>query len=234
MVIRLEKVVPVGRTLDEYIKIFNLTDEDLKKSILGIGDGPASFNAEGSRLGYRITSVDPIYELSTDQIRQRFEAVVGGIIEQVRNTPADWVWTYHKSPEDLRNNRERALSLFCDDYDQGKQEGRYQLGELPRLRYLDHQYELGLCSHLLFLYSDHLDEEFHVESILEVLRVCREVRIFPLLTLMLDPSPHLQKVLERLTKEGYLWTIQGSLYELQRGGNQFLKITQDPDLSRNP
>jgi hypothetical protein len=226
MAIRLEEVVPVGRTLDEYIKIFNLTDADLKKSILGIGDGPASFNAEGSRLGYRITSVDPIYEFNADQIRQRFDKVIDDIIEQVRNTPTDWVWAYHTSPEDLRKNRERALTLFCEDYDQGKQDGRYELGELPHLIYEDNQYELGLCSHLLFLYSDHLDEQFHIESILEGLRVCQEVRIFPLLTLMLDPSPHLQKVLERLTQEGYSWKIQQSGYELQRGGNQFLKITR--------
>lgn len=37
-VMRLEKVVPFGRSLDEYIKMFNLSELDFKKRILGVGD----------------------------------------------------------------------------------------------------------------------------------------------------------------------------------------------------
>jgi len=43
MVMRLEKVVPFGRSFDEYIKMFNLSESNFKMRILGIGDGPASF-----------------------------------------------------------------------------------------------------------------------------------------------------------------------------------------------
>jgi hypothetical protein len=56
MVMQLERVVPFGRSLDEYIKIFDLTTQDLGKTILSAGDGPASFNAEGTKLGYHIKS----------------------------------------------------------------------------------------------------------------------------------------------------------------------------------
>ena len=48
MAMKLEKVVPFGRSLDEYIKMFKLTVADLGKRILGVGDGPASFNAEAT------------------------------------------------------------------------------------------------------------------------------------------------------------------------------------------
>ena len=51
MVMKLEKVVPFGRSLDEYKNMFTLSDSDLEKTIVGIGDGPASFNAELSALG---------------------------------------------------------------------------------------------------------------------------------------------------------------------------------------
>ncbi|ENO8571916.1 SAM-dependent methyltransferase, partial [Vibrio parahaemolyticus] len=43
---KLEDVVPWGRTLKEYELMFNILEEDKEKRILGCGDGPASFNAE--------------------------------------------------------------------------------------------------------------------------------------------------------------------------------------------
>ena len=226
MGMKLEQVVPFGRSLDEYIKMFNLTSHDLQKSILSVGDGPASFNAEGTKAGYRIKSVDPLYTFTAEQISRRFYEVVDNIIEQVKSTPDDWVWTYHGSPDELRKNREQATALFCEDYQQGKATGRYEIGELPNLEYRDHEYELGLCSHFLFLYSEHFTENFHVNAIFEMLRVCQEVRIFPLLTLMLKLSQHLKPVIEKLVASGYRCEIQRVSYGLQRGGNQMLKITK--------
>ena len=41
-----------------------LTEEDMRKRIAGFGDGPASFNAEATKLGYDVTSLDPIYNFS--------------------------------------------------------------------------------------------------------------------------------------------------------------------------
>ncbi len=43
---KLENVVPWGRSLAEYQAMFALSEEELQKRILGCGDGPASFNAE--------------------------------------------------------------------------------------------------------------------------------------------------------------------------------------------
>ncbi len=53
-------------------------------------------------------------------------------IEQVKATPDDWVWTYHRSPEHLRHNRINVLGRFIADYEAGKKAGRYVVGE-PRL-----------------------------------------------------------------------------------------------------
>ena len=60
MAMVLYKVVPFRRSMDEYIKIFNLTNADLNKRIIGIGDVPASFNAEMTRQGKSVVSVDPL------------------------------------------------------------------------------------------------------------------------------------------------------------------------------
>lgn len=224
MAMVLEKVVPFGRSFDEYRCMFNLTSADLEGKMIGVGDGPASFNTEATQQGYTITSIDPIYEFSGLEIQSRFDAVVDNIIEQVRATSEDWVWTYHQSPDGLRANRVRALQAFLKDYENGKTTGRYITGELPVLPFADRSFSLALCSHLLFLYSDQLNYEFHVQSIQEMLRIASEVRIFPLLTLMLKRSPHLDLVMQTFTSLGYAVSVQKVAYELQKGGNEMLVI----------
>ena len=226
MAIQLDNVVPFGRSFDEYVRMFNLTDKDRQKSVLSVADGPASFNAEGTRLGHCIKSVDPLYCFDSNEIKQRFETVVDDIMSQIKSTPNDWVWDYHRSPSELRKNRETAIQKFCQDFEQGNTEGRYDIGELPQLKYPDSSYDLGLCSHFLFLYSQQFDHTFHLNAICEMLRVCQEVRIFPLLTLNQQPSPHLAFVLASLMDMGYQCEIQLVDYELQRNGNKMLKITR--------
>lgn len=224
MAVTLEKVVPFGRSLDEYKRMFALTELDLNKSILGVADGPASFNAEVTNLGGNVVSLDPIYQFNSKEIELRFNEVVDNIIEQVRATPDDWIWSYHKSPDDLKKNRVKAIETFISDYETGKKERRYQLEALPKLSFKDNEYELALCSHFLFLYSQHYDYQFHYDSILEMLRVSQEVRIFPLLTLMLERSPYLDDIINQLTQKGYQAKIVRVAYELQKGGNEMLVI----------
>lgn len=224
MAMKLEKVVPFGRSLEEYTKIFDLVGLDLNKNILGVGDGPASFNAEATKMGEKVTSIDPIYKFSAAEISARFNEVIDDIINQVKATPNDWVWKYHKSPEDLRKNRIKAIELFLQDYDRGKEEGRYQTQELPNLSFEKDSFDLALCSHFLFLYSEQYNYQFHYDSILEMLRVSKEARIFPLLTLMLEKSPHLDRIIEDFTALGYLTSIVTVEYELQKGGDRMLVI----------
>ncbi len=222
---QLKSVVPFGRSLAEYQQMFALTPADLTGQILGAGDGPASFNAEATALGATVTSIDPIYDLPSTVIQARFDAVVDDIIEQVQQTPAEWVWSYHRSPADLRQNRTEALRLFLADYDRGKAAGRYLNQALPKLSFGDRTFELALCSHFLLLYSDHHSYDFTLASVLELLRVSQAVRIFPLLTLQCRRSPHLEPLLAHLQGAGYCPQIRRVPYELQKGGNEMLVIS---------
>lgn len=224
MAMKLEKVVPFGRSLGEYKSMFALSSDDLQKSILGVGDGPASFNAEMASLGKTVVSVDPLYLLRSDEIEERFHAIVDDVISQVKATPADWVWSYHGSPAQLKEKRLTVLRRFVADYERGKAEGRYVVGELPALDFADGQFQLAVCSHFLFLYSDHLTYEFHRASVLEMLRVAQEARIFPLLTLTLEASPYLTPLISELGSEGFVVSVERVGYELQRGGNEMLRI----------
>ena len=83
---KLEHVVPFGRSLDEYQQMFNLSEGDLSRNILGVGDGPASFNAEMLKRGHPVTSLDPLYELSGKEIEQQFYRVIDDVIQQVKVT----------------------------------------------------------------------------------------------------------------------------------------------------
>jgi len=64
---KLAEIVPWGRSFDEYSRMFGLSEADLSGSILGCGDGPASFNAEGSAKGIVITSCVPIFAYTTQK-----------------------------------------------------------------------------------------------------------------------------------------------------------------------
>lgn len=224
MAMNLDSVVPFGRSFDEYVKMFALSKVDLQGSILSVADGPASFNAEGTQQKYRIQSVDPLYCFSADEVRDRFYAVLDNIIGQVAATPDDWVWSYHKSPEDLKANRIQVTERFYQDYEIGKREGRYRVGELPALDFESGSFDLGLCSHFLFLYSDQFDLDFHIEALEEMLRLCNEVRVFPLLDLGLKKSAHLEKAIAHLKQQNYLCSLQTVEYQLQRGGDEMLRI----------
>lgn len=225
MGLRLEQVVPWGRSLQEYIQMFDLTEADLGRNILDCAAGPASFNAEMTRKGYQVISCDPIYQFTAAEIQQRIEATYPIVLEKVEATRENFVWTTLRSPEHMGQTRMAAMRQFLEDFPTGLIQGRYQLDEFPSFSFATKQFDLALCSHLLFLYSDQLSLEFHLASILEMCRVSTEVRIFPLLLNMTgETSPFLEPITEALSDRGYNAIIQPVPYEFQRGGNQMLRI----------
>ena len=223
---KLEEVVPWGRTLEEYKSMFSLSETDLNTKILGCGDGPASFNAEMAKLGHSVISIDPIYQFSGEQIEQRVRATYEIVISQVSQNSGNYIWKNFQDPDELGKARLNAMEKFLLDYELGKVAGRYLHQSLPNLEFFDDQFELCLCSHLLFLYSEQLSLDFHINSIHELLRIAPEVRIFPLLKLDGKPSSYLELVLEDLSNKGCNVQIQSVAYEFQKGGNQMLRISR--------
>ncbi len=220
----LDTIVPWGRSFDEYVAMFALTNNDLQKHILGCGDGPAAFNATLTAQGGRVTSIDPLYQCSAHDIRQRINETYDTVLAQTRNNQHEFVWKSIHSVEELGQIRLAAMNDFLADYERGKQQARYLAHELPQLPFANQQFDLAICSHLLFLYSEQLSLAFHFEAILELCRVANEVRIFPLLELGAKPSRHLQTVADMLEKQGYNIIVRKVNYEFQRGGNQMMQI----------
>ncbi len=224
----LEKVVPWGRSYEEYLAMFDLSQGDLERRILGCGDGPASFNCGLTQRGGRVVSVDPIYEHSAEQIRARIAETYEAVVGQTRSNLDEFVWKTIPSVEELARLRLAAMEEFLADYPAGRAEGRYRVGGLPELPFLDGSFDLALCSHYLFLYSGQLSLDFHLRSIVELCRVAREVRIFPLLELGAITSRHVEGVVGALENLDYAVTIEEVPYEFQRGGNQMLVVSSVP------
>ena len=84
MTFHYKDIVPWGRSFDEYLDMFNLSEDDLARDIVGVGDGPASFNFWMHQRGTPIVSVDPIYRYSEAELRQRIQETYDDVIAQAR------------------------------------------------------------------------------------------------------------------------------------------------------
>lgn len=206
--------------------MFALKSADLGCRILDCGGGPAAFNAELTARGGRVISADPLYGFSTDAIRERIRAAKDRILENTRRNRAAYRWDAIPTIQALETLRMTSMERFLADYPEGLRAGRYRAASLPDLPFADGTFDLVLCSHFLFTYSDTLDLSFHVEAVSEMARVGREVRIFPLLDMDGKPSPHLAGVTEVLTDRGFKVRRVGVPYEFQRGGHKMLALSR--------
>lgn len=225
MAFELNSVVPWGRNLEEYLAMFLLDSSDTQKKIAGFGDGPACFNAQASALGMSVTSFDPIYQFSKAQLEQRINEVRGIVMQQMAENKENYVWDKIRSLDELERLRMASMRKFLADYEQGKAEQRYIYHELPnRLPYPDGYFDLGLSSHFLLLYPA-LGYDFHIAAITEMLRVCKEVRIFPLCDLDGADSALTEQVIAHF-RETYAVTVKKTGYEFQKGADQLLVISR--------
>jgi ubiquinone/menaquinone biosynthesis C-methylase UbiE len=146
------------------------------------------------------------------------------VLKQTRQNYSEFNWTEIRSVEELGRQRMAAMQRFLNDYDAGRNCGRYLVAELPSLPFEDQEFDLALCSHFLFLYSDHFSREFHEASIVELCRVAKEVRILPVIGLGGVPSRHVEPVTDTLQRRGLSVKIETVDYEFQRGANQMMRI----------
>lgn len=220
--LELTNVVPWGRSFEEYQAMFGLSDSDLSKRILGCGDGPASFNVEATDRGCQVTSCDPVYQFQADEIRRRIDDVYPDIMAKMKLGTDSYIWDSLGSVEELGKVRMKAMSKFLYDFDTGYRQGRYVSASLPSLPFHDSVFDLALCSHYLFLYSDHVDEAAHLASMRELCRVASEVRVFPVISLDGEASRHLDSVMLALSADGIDVSLQAVSYRFQKGATEML------------
>lgn len=206
--------------------MFALNERDLTKRILGCADGPASFNADMHALGHSVVSCDPLYVLSSQEIRKRFDATFTTMMGQMPAKSDNFVWDTIPSIQALEELRMTAMETFLCDFAPEQCGDRYVVSALPRLSLKDSAFDLALCSNFLFLYSEQLGDIFHIAALRELCRVAKEVRVFPLLDLDGQRSPHLKPALAALRSEGFHATVRTVPNEFLRGANEKLVVSK--------
>lgn len=223
MAFMLDSVVPWGRNLEEYKLMFQLSENDLSKKIAGFGDGPACFNYELTKRNGNVISFDLIYQFSKTDIEKRIEEVRVTVMQQMRENMQNYVWKNIRNLDELESTRMSAMKKFLSDYEKGKAEGRYIFHELPhKLPYAENYFDIGLSSHFLLMYTA-LGYDFHIASITEMLRVCKEIRIFPIVDLDANKTDLIKNVIDYFRKD-YEVEIVKTEYEFQKGDNKLLMI----------
>lgn len=220
----LDRVVLLGRTFDEYLHYFNLQCDELKgETILDVASGVSSFCSEARERSLNVAAVDVIYAMESEGIRKRCETDLDHIVEAVRPLTV-YRWQYYKSPEHMREYRERAYKHFLSDYRE-QQRKRYVAGKLPRLPFRDHQFSLALISYLLFVYEDQLDFEFHKHSILEIMRVAsKEARIYPVVTFEGKRSTYLERLMADRELNHLVFEERLTDFEFLQNSNRVLVV----------
>lgn len=217
---RIGEMLVSARSFAEYRKMFSLTEDDLRGTILDCPGGGASFTAEVGAHGGRAIACDPQYVLPAAELAERARADLARGYRYHQSNPDEYVWTFFRDPEHYLAVRTASIELFTTHFTASPES--YVAASLPALPFPAGRFELALCSHLLFSYADRLGHDFHVASIVELTRVAREVRIHPLVPMGLDSNPELPGLIAELGQLNVRAVVEPVDYEFQRGGHSML------------
>jgi len=220
----LDRVVLLGRTLEEYRRYFALDLGQLRgKSILDVAAGVGSFCAEAHALGLDVTAFDPIYGWTWEEIERRCGPDLDHVLDAIRGLKV-YRWEFYKSPENLRGLREKAYRTFLADYQIGRG-ARYVAGSLPDLPFSDARFDLTLASYFLLVYEDQFDYEFHRRSVLELMRVTREeARLYPIVNFEARRCSYIDRFKSDPSLGRFSFEEVSTDFEFLAGSNFFLRI----------
>lgn len=220
----IDRIIFIGRTFDEYIDMFNLQNENLKdKKLLDCPAGACSFTALGRNNGLDVKACDIAYTFETNDLYNKGQQDVAHAIEKMELSKSNYNWNYFKNTSELKTHRLQALEDCTEDMKKYPESYRYV--SLPELPYEDNEFDILLSAHFLFMYSDRLDYQYHIQTINEMLRVTREeIRIFPLINLEGKRYEYLNDVIKYLNELGYITEEIKVDYEFQTNANTMLSI----------
>jgi hypothetical protein len=220
----LEDIVLIGRTFEEYYKMFNIGDINKNDRILDVASGVSSFCAEATGLGYDVIASDRIYCFSAEEIEEKCSKDLETTMKKLPKIKELYKWELFKDIDQLILNRKKAYKTFIEDYRQ-MMGVRYINTEYPKKYFNDKQFHITLVSHFLFMYDEFLDYEFHKEVIKELIRIAsKEIRVFPLVNLKGEKSLFVNRLIADESFSNNKFQIRTVDYEFVKGGNEMLII----------
>lgn len=222
--LELKDFVLIGRTFEEYYKMFDLKSLSKNEKILDAASGVSSFCAEANANGYNVTAADRVYEFNPEEIEEKCAKDLEETMKKIPAIKELYKWDFFKDIEQLKSHRERAYRGFIKDFKLHKKD-RYISSEFPSNNFKENQFDVSLISHFLFLYDEHMNYEFHKQIINEIIRITeKEIRIFPIANLKAQRSPFIEKFMEDKAFNNYEINIVKVNYEFIKGGNEMLVV----------
>ncbi len=224
--LNIDRIAFLGRTYEEYMKIFGLDEDILRKGpILDCPAGASSFTAEAKEKGFDVTACDILYSQPFDRLTKKGLDDLQHVFEKLEEVSDLYTWNHYKNTTEVFGLREKALEEFTKDFMSGFKERRYVHAVLPELPFPDKSFETVLSGHFLFLYGDRLSLDFHRACLYEFVRVCRgEVRIYPILGLDAKPYPHIDEIISSFETEGIKAEIRNVPFEFLKGATQMMTL----------
>jgi len=228
----LKRITFMGRTWEDYMNMFSLTEADLsERRILDCPGGAATFTAVSLKMGHQVTACDIAYQFTIDQLVEKGledVALTEQLVESRRQNYRIGEGGYYPNIEMAKSAFTNALLDWAADAREFGFGTRYVLGALPNLPFADEQFDLALSGHLLFTYADRLPYEFHIDSIRELMRVTtQEIRMFPLVDYGHgEPYPHLDRVIAWVAEQGWEAEIVEVPYHVHQNANTMLRIVK--------
>lgn len=220
--LHLDRIIFIGRTYNEYMSMFDLTEEQLQgRRILDCPAGACSFTAEASAHGFDVIATDIAYTFDTDSLHAKGQQDIAHMLEHMQTAEHEYDWTMMQTIEQLGNTRLFALETFCQDRAQHDQ--RYIFGTLPQLQLPDNSVDLTLSAHFLFMYADRLNLSFHIQCLREMMRVTtQEIRIFPLINLYGERVSFIEEAIFAASAGEWTSEEQPTPYIFQKGADSML------------
>lgn len=220
-----EGVAFIGRTFEEYARFFDLDPAALEgRRVLDCPAGPSGFVAGATARGATAMGVDPVFQAPPDELAARQQSAVDNVAAELPEKAHLFTWEFYDDVEDRLRYLRRAGRRSCREIRDSP--GRYVAGALPNLPFADDAFDLVCSANFLFLYSDRFDRDFHLAAMRDLLRVAREVRVFPTVGLDTERSPHLDPVCEVMERAGHDVDLRTVPYEFQQGADEMLVVSR--------
>ncbi len=176
------------------------------------------------QLGHTVISCDDIYNKSPTEMSDYLHQQFAAMLQQMQEHRDQFVWQNVSSFDELVKRRRAGIERFLDDYALGKKEQRYQAEPITAMPFKHFEFDLAVCSHHLYSFHDDQDADFHIKATLEMCRIAKEVRIFPLIDSAGDISPLVGPVMLALQQNNFGVEIREVPYRLQKHGNAMMRV----------